>query len=108
MSAIKVMDLTHPLLGKTLKLLSEQCSRGKEFVAVGLKTAEDAKISNCSCSTIVPPAKQCQQNSNRVYLDFENTIFHRAGRLPARPLPSGCPPFWSNARRDRRPCSAPF
>jgi hypothetical protein len=37
MSAIKVMDPTHPLFGKTLKLLSEQCSRGKAFVAVGLK-----------------------------------------------------------------------
>lgn len=37
MSAIKVMDPTHPLFGKTLKLLSEQCSRGKTFVAVSLK-----------------------------------------------------------------------
>jgi len=37
MSSIKVMDPTHPLFGKTLKLLSEQCGRGKAFVAVGLK-----------------------------------------------------------------------
>jgi hypothetical protein len=37
MSAIKVMDPTHPLFGKTLKLLSQQCSRNKAFVAVGLK-----------------------------------------------------------------------
>lgn len=37
MSAIQVMDRTHPLFGKTLKLLSEQCSRGKAFVAVALE-----------------------------------------------------------------------
>ena len=37
MSAIKVVDSTHALFGKTLQLLSEQCGRGKAFVAVGLK-----------------------------------------------------------------------
>ena len=37
MSSIKVVDSTHALFGKTLKLLSEQCGRGKAFVAVGLK-----------------------------------------------------------------------
>lgn len=36
-SAIKVMDPTHPLFGKTLKLLSEQCGRGKAFVAVAIE-----------------------------------------------------------------------
>jgi hypothetical protein len=36
-SAIKVMDPTHPLFGKTLRLISEQCSRGKAFVAVALE-----------------------------------------------------------------------
>jgi hypothetical protein len=37
MSTIKVMEPTHPLFGKTLKLMSEQCGGGKAFVAVGLK-----------------------------------------------------------------------
>jgi hypothetical protein len=36
-STIKVMEPTHPLFGKTLKLLSERCSRGKAFIAVGLE-----------------------------------------------------------------------
>jgi hypothetical protein len=36
-SAIKVMDPTHPLFGKTLRLLSEQCGRGKAFVAVAIE-----------------------------------------------------------------------
>lgn len=36
-SAIKVMDPTHPLFGKTLRLISEQCSRGKALVAVALE-----------------------------------------------------------------------
>jgi hypothetical protein len=31
------MDPTHPLFGKTLKLLSEQCGRGKAFVAVAIE-----------------------------------------------------------------------
>jgi hypothetical protein len=34
MSAIKVMDPTHPLFGQKLTLLSEQCGRGKAFIAV--------------------------------------------------------------------------
>ena len=36
-STIKVMEPTHPLFGKTLKLLSERCSRGKTFIAVALE-----------------------------------------------------------------------
>jgi hypothetical protein len=36
-STIKVVEPTHPLFGKTLKLLSERCSRGKTFIAVGLE-----------------------------------------------------------------------
>ena len=36
-STIKVMEPTHPLFGKTLKLLSERCGRGKTFIAVGLE-----------------------------------------------------------------------
>ena len=36
-STIKVMEPTHPLFGKALKLLSEQCGRGKAFIAVGLE-----------------------------------------------------------------------
>jgi hypothetical protein len=37
MSPIKVMDPSHPLFGKTLKLLSERCGRGKAFIAVALQ-----------------------------------------------------------------------
>ena len=36
-STIKVMEPTHPFFGKALKLLSEQCGRGKAFIAVGLE-----------------------------------------------------------------------
>jgi hypothetical protein len=36
-STIKVMEPTHPLFGKTLKVLSERCSRGKAFIAVALE-----------------------------------------------------------------------
>jgi hypothetical protein len=36
-STIKVAEPTHPLFGKTLKLLSERCGRGKAFIAVGLE-----------------------------------------------------------------------
>lgn len=36
-STIKVMEPTHPLFGKTLRLLSERCGRGKRFIAVGLE-----------------------------------------------------------------------
>ena len=36
-STIRVMEPTHPLFGKTLNLLSERCSRGKAFIAVGLE-----------------------------------------------------------------------
>ena len=36
-STIKVMEPTHPLFGKTLKLLSERCGRGKAFIALGLE-----------------------------------------------------------------------
>jgi hypothetical protein len=36
-SAIQVVDASHPLFGRTLTLLSEHCSRGKAFVAAALE-----------------------------------------------------------------------
>lgn len=37
MSTIKVVEPSHPLFGKTLRVLCERCGRGKAFIAVGLQ-----------------------------------------------------------------------
>jgi hypothetical protein len=76
-SAIKVMDPTHPLFGKTLRLLSEQCGRGKAFVAVSIedgrrrlipRTATDldsqkhhnSQLSLISARSLLPLARHIQ------------------------------------------------
>lgn len=77
MSAIKVMDPTHPLFGKTLRLLSEHCGRGPAFVSVGLqdgrrrlvlRSATDlesrptrvGQISRISARSLLPLARHIQ------------------------------------------------
>lgn len=74
---IKVVDPTHPLFGKTLRLLSEQCGRGKAFVAVALedgrrrlipRTATDlgsqkhhsSQLSCISARSLLPLARHIQ------------------------------------------------
>jgi hypothetical protein len=50
-STIKVAEPTHPLFGKTLKLLSEQCGRGKAFhcSSIGRRSSTfDIEIGNRS------------------------------------------------------------
>jgi len=96
--AIKVMDPTHPLFGKTLRLLSEQCGRGKAFVAVAIedgrkrlipRTATDldsqkhhsGQLSCSSARSLLPLARhiQCCLSSLSSKASHENGLPSEAG-----------------------------